>query len=148
MTEIKPDIDVATDGTATANTPAGERILADDAATTREAAVKAIADGMDVPAEVLTGEDAHGVYASGAWRRPAGIGYDIFPEVTVTRGGVTFLAPPKLLEELTHEELLARAKAYQRREDDLVRSLNKERRARRKAEKRAKRLLKIIERGL
>lgn len=194
MTDTKPDIDVAVDGTVTANTPAGERFIdsvrptplvellhdapcelskpenwrqssrgfwsaAGDSGCTCEQVAEATENlqaTADKAQKVLDAIDAaraghrESLVASGGWRAPSETSFPVydFGEVTARRGGISFTAPPKPLEELTHEELLTRAKALRDQCDRLVTSLNKERTARRKAERKVKRLLKIIERNL
>jgi len=109
---------------------------ADGVETAREEARRKLAENLDVPLQVI---------ADGGWRAPAAVAYPLFGEITTRRGGIQFTAPAKQLEELDPEELLVRAKWLDKRNDELTRALNVERRRTRKLRRKMKRLLRLVE---
>lgn len=89
--------------------------------------------------------DEVGLIASGGgWTAPSETIYDVFPEVTARRGGLSFTPFPTPLADMSKKDLIARLEALQKRHADLGKISDEHRRKRQKAEKKNKRLLKII----
>ena len=125
-----------TDDTTTENETTDEGDVV-ETAEEREPAPPASPSGVSRP------EESPNLVARGGWCAPSD---SLFPEVTVSRGGIAFsFAPPKPLEEYTKKELRAEVERLREARDRLQTSLHTERRRSRKARRKVNRLLKIIE---
>lgn len=86
--------------------------------------------------------------AAGGWCAPSDSIFGLLagPDITARRGGLTFTAPswPKPVDEMTKKELRAEVELLRKMRDGLIKARDKESKRRRKAERKVRRLVKLL----